>query len=1432
MTTMSKMLRDYMARISSLPVFSLETVASACREMLPEAFRQRPWLAAYPERDFETIFTTEDQMNGYCAAYTHMHVGKLRLLFAKARQAGAFNRGGISVIDWGCGQGLATISLKEYLEKEGLGKCRIRQIVLVEPSEASLARAAFNVQLAIPQATCRIVCKKLDDLQEDDLSVPGSEMVLHLFSNILDVRGISLKRLAENLRANSTVENYVLCASPFYPRMEHRYGRLLAFFKHPLSFSWHESRSSKVEGSPYTYSLLAFKLDANRPEQIIRYAYYPPVRFSAGYALDCVLETVAEDEEAYKRLHGLTAFKVYAPFELSGDARPNPNPILAVLGNIVCRGLPTLCPISLEEDILREFGISKREEERGGIRFASALTDEQRSAVLALLKGSDGAKDPLAVFLVYAPLAVARVHKVFIEAMASGRLDFNAPVWNVLIEEGGVPFARRAIASFEEMCTHLLALVEDESLFRMPKINLVTVHAGMQVAAPRGGYDLVICLVSGDSIQNRDFGRYPARNDCFFYVCSSEAGVDPTRARRVSTADQITYRELVTRRPDGLYEALEQPVSHLCYFLGLLFRKIDFRPGQLPILSRALRNRSVIGLLPTGGGKSMTYQLAAMLQPGVTIVVDPLISLMSDQYEGLRKARIDFCTEINSLATDSLARENLLAEARLLFVFVSPERLCILRFRRRMEEMYELGVYFAYGVIDEVHCVSEWGHDFRFSYLHLGRNLYQFVKPKHADQGRHIALFGLTATASFDVLADVERDLSGEGAFPLDADAIIRYENTNRLELQYRVVEVDPPFLHSKWDVYHEKNRQIGDEVRDGVSCLSALQKGPALEMIRRRFVERENIQDTRLLELIENQHLTVKVRPDWATENPNRAAGIVFCPHRKGLLGVNDTNANPGIATAVRDACGLQRGEVACYVGGDVLVEQNRFLNGEASIMVATKAFGMGIDKPNVRFTWHVNYSGSLESFVQEAGRAGRDRKMALATILYCPHSFSARQDDGSFLNVPYDLDVLKFFYDNSYKGREFEKMVMWHLMALREIQQIPGDALEESARTETRTVHGFLSMLMEQPVGTRVTYVLSTVFNAADDGVNWLSNNWVRNRRVHAQNINMVFGTEEETAERSYIQENYRDVVQKAIYRMCCAGVIEDYTENYVTHELRIVAVRLEEDAYYAALKRFLLRYYTEARAEAELAVARETRGENAIQKCLSYLTEFVYSKIARKRWQAMWDIDTFCREGIKPGKSWLEMNEDLKDFIYYYFNSKYAREGYMTESGEPFSLKDDSDSGREGSFDLVLKYMRVVDADVTGASGSPRDNIKHLQGAVRLIRRSLTDDNPALELLNAYCLIYLKREIENSENLKMELWSSFHDGCLHFRERIDGYAEFVKLFHAFTQGMLDRHLIDQSQLDEMKTWRFETEMVLQTRWTAEFSRRYANLSNTTGG
>ena len=1195
--------------------------------------------------------------------------------------------------------------------------------------------------------------------------------------------------------------------------MERRYDVFLSYFTPPLQFAQRGSKSGKVTKNDYTYFYQTFLLPAAVQDAIIHYTFFPAVKYRAGYALECVFDDVKGKPEARKALKWQTQFDVYAPFEFGVDVSTEINPVLAVLSNIICRGLPTFSSPRIEDAFEHVFACSKPKEIYGGTIHESSLSEEDKGRIVDCIVNKKLSGDDKIDQLVYTPLAIARFQKILVEVIGSGRLDLNAATWYILVEEGDVPFARLALDDFREMYGHLVALAQD-SLLKLPEISLTVVPSTRfsgspfaeqrsAVSSPPDGFDLVVEYSSvPKTVGNDEFSRYKVKNGCYFKVSSCKATDTVTVRRLVYTSEQIIYKPFCVKEANGLYANIPDRVQHLRYFLNLLFRKNDFRPGQLPILNRALQDKSVIGLLPTGGGKSLTYQLAAMLQPGVTLVVDPLISLMSDQFEGLRRIKIDCCTYINSSVNDAAERESKMEASRYLFVFISPERLCILRFRNRLQNMRDLGVYFAYGVIDEVHCVSEWGHDFRYSYLHLGRNLYQYVRPKQKSGNEHIALFGLTATASFDVLADVERDLSGEGSFPLDGDAIVRYENTNRLELQYKVVNIgESPNPWSKWDTFRHVRDHVPTSIKVASKWLDELNDPQAQKLIKERFAERENITDAETIAEIMATGIDVSLPPDWMAAGRRAGSAIVFCPHRQGVLGVNNTGGNSGVREILAVNLGLPQNDVSAFVGGDVLDEQNRFLSGRTSLMVATKAFGMGIDKPDVRFTCHVNHSSSLEGFVQEAGRAGRDRKMALAMILYCPTKNPSTDQT-------YAYEVINFFFQDNFRGKEFEKKIMFHLMT-KNVGRWFSAADGDEASVSPQTVHGFMERLAAAPIGSSFIYVISTSFDSTADANQWLIDKW--------NDIG------DRDAAINELGKKYRDYVMKAIYRMCCLRVIDDYTENYADNTLRIVATHYPEGEYYASLKRFLLRYYTEERANAEVEKAKHMRGQNEVQRCLAFLTEFVYEKIAMKKRHAMRDMESFCQLAIQSKKNWLETNEDLKDYIYYYFNSKYAREGYQTDAGEPFSLKDDTDEGKFCSFDIVFKYIRVIDDDVTGADGSPKDNIKHLLGAVRLIRRALTDTNPALSLLNVFCLLFLRDETKASEVLQKELWKSYHDAYCDFREREGDVLKFLANMKRFVDEMVRRNVIGEDKVLELSQWQAEAECVFQERWLKDFSKKF---------
>ena len=973
--------------------------------------------------------------------------------------------------------------------------------------------------------------------------------------------------------------------------------------------------------------------------------------------------------------------------------------------------------------------------------------------------------------LVLTPIAVARIEKAVLEALMTGVLDVKANQWKILVKEHDVPCAALAFEDLKEHFNHLAQLSADYSGFRFPDIDLTIVstqefahsplHLGKRVIADEyhtnTEFDMVIdfAILRRAGLEKINFSEYKCRNKCYFNIRSAHYH---RNERQIYTTNRINYKPLVTSDSQGRYEDIKENVEHLRYFLQLLFRKEDFRPGQTPILSRALQNKSVIGLLPTGGGKSLTYQIAAMLQPGITLVIDPLRSLMKDQYDGLINAGIDSCTYINSEdnAQTKEKRSVMMENSLLQFVFLSPERLAIWNFRKRLKNMQETGVYFAYGVIDEVHCVSEWGHDFRTTYLHLGRNLYNYVLPKQDDGNGRITLFGLTATASFDVLADIERELSGNGAFPLDADVIIRYEYTNRAELQYKVEYIAAnPIDQEPWAVYKPKNECVASIVGKVHTYINELQTDDNIKRIKEQFIRRVGLteeNDQKEVKRLAKMNLHTEMPENWYMhEPPYPQAGIVFCPHRRGLMGVEDTPFSRGIATAIEQ--GLNIGNVGRFVGGTTTTEQAQFINNQFPIMVATKAFGMGIDKPNVRFTINANFSSSLESFVQEAGRAGRDKKMALATIMY--------SDYGST-----DRDNCLYFYNSSFIGKDFEKWCMLEVCKTALVSfYVNGECVNGS---------GILSAVSDT---TKKAVVYLPYCNGLSGNIKERIIACIRDGQ--AAHIKLIEKIEQNDC------ETIAQIFAKTIFRMCCIGLVTDYTQDYNARQFRIEVCSGNEDFFYNNLTTFYTRYFKEERARymveetKKLVLNREfeTNIQNVIFKCLSSLTDFVYNKTAAKRLQAIYDIEAFCQEGLnKKYANWLEANEGLKDYIYFYFNSKYAREDYKTTTGKPYSLISDigieDDSNILPDEEILMKYMKVVDMDWIEKESEPGsaqiDNIKHLYGAVRLLRGKSIEisDNPAMKLLLSFCLMFLGTN--GNKMLEKELWEMYISGMTTFYQK----------------------------------------------------------------
>jgi len=1347
---------SYNSDIQNIRNLTVNDIIKVSLQYVPNAYKSCPWTYIDNEgrslNHGKAVLETEEQCCAYMAAYGTMHRHKLiRALDENEFPYRALNNG-VEIYDWGCGQGIGTVAVIEKLRQNGL-LSKLKKVTLEEPSNIARQRAILHVRQALDDQNVEIIDLPFylpSDYGDNSNSITEIDVhepcAIHIFSNILDIEAVSLKGVSKMI-TSSGAQHIALCIGPANLN-ESRISTFSYYFKKEGLRIFTDFRDTYFgrhsNGKAYGCLIKSFTYSLTSNSDILhKYSYFAPVQLFASYS-DLDLQGSLSQ----------SAFEVLAPFDMT--AHKNLCPIYALVSNLISRGCPTLA----------------------SRKVLNSIDSRNKSKSLN---------------------AIARIQKTFVEALISDRLDIKKEALDILIIEDGTSVAKIALEDFAELYHHIVAMTQSYSNLTLPTINIFS----KKDAKTQVTYDAIIDVSIDQSCNPEEvvFSKYKANNDCYFIVRSSKS----VYAERVLyTTERIKHKPLVERDAQGNYHNIEETCVHLRYLLNLIFRKEDFRPGQLPILSRALQLKSVIGLLPTGGGKSLTYQLAAMLQPAVTLVIDPLKGLMKDQYDGLLKTGIDCISFINSdiIGDERNKREQALTGSQTHIMFLSPERLSIHRFREVLRSMRESDVYFAYGVIDEVHCVSEWGHDFRLAYLHLGRNLYNYVLPKELEgEDNHISLFGLTATASFDVLADVERELSGSNSYSLEDDATVRYENTNRLELQYNIYPVDASNAEKARMVDNVKETLILDAINDATNKIQEIQNENSISEIKKRFLERENISDESKIKEINSTDLYIDVKGDWYTAKNTDVAGIVFCL-RANKEGKSDVKLSvPTIANTLR---AHHINWISTYKGGDDTSCQDEFLAGNTNLMVATKAFGMGIDKSNVRLTVHLNYPGSLESFVQEAGRAGRDKKMALATIMYSPKKFwvkNARTDQWNQFSADYTNN--KFFYDSNFLGEDFELYVMELLINKLQIR-ISNEEIIGVETPKYGTSNGILQFINRYDKGTTLTYYISYEENehVLDEYNTFLAgknmpvfNTWKAKNLKNERGFSYI---------RDYGSADYKDAIQKAIYRMCIIGLIDDFTEDYYKKTFRITTVCQDESNYYDCIRLYYRKYYSEDRVDIMIdEVKQMATNDGVIMACLKHLTSFIYRSIADKRARGILDMEQFCNMALNSGKDWKETNEELKDFIYYYFNSKYAREGFVTYDSSlrqeiPFSLKDDTNydihsESEITDFNLVKKYMRVVDRDIVN-NDSQKDNIKHLQGAVRLIRRAVAEMNPVLNLLNIFCILFLGQQ--ENELLEEELFTDYEAVLLYYTNQGN-----LKTLNEFSNLLVSHAAIDESRKDYLQ-------------------------------
>ena len=642
--------------------------------------------------------------------------------------------------------------------------------------------------------------------------------------------------------------------------------------------------------------------------------------------------------------------------------------------------------------------------------------------------------------------------------------------------------------------------------------------------------------------------------------------------------------------------------KNLCFFLNEIFRKKSFLPQQYEVIECLLNRNNSIALLPTGAGKSIIFQLAGILLPGLTLVIDPLKALIDDQFINLKNLGLSNIDKINSSCSfdERTIFSYNIREGRILFSYISPERLQTSQFRTELKSVSSI-TPISLTVIDEAHIISEWGHDFRTSYLQMGRNLDRYCSE---NKDKKTTIVGLTGTASENVLNDIKNELMIK-----DEQNIISPSSFDRKEIHFEVIKVDD--LNDKYDALNEI----------------------LTEKIPKHFT---------------------KSRNQFYNEEKNSQSngGVVFTSHtHKYASGSPSTkiHSTRKVKNFMVDQKILNSDDIAIYDGkvpdsqrdnqrGKILRD---FKQNDLSCVVATKAFGMGIDKPNISYVIHFTAPMSIEGFYQEAGRAGRHpsrykKTNALSYSIYNDQFYEEAMDIlNSSTNVEANDKLDRYGFEEG--GDLFNQL--WFIL--------------NAYKDKDKEIYD-MQLLWRKFFKKKK----SLIIREADM------------RKLYSNKEYERFGKKASPTD-----------TQRMLFRLMSLNIIDDYAVNFRIDGIESFDITLSQfspDSIKNSLRSFLMKYDSPKDVEIRmnkyssiLSLVEKLQNnkidllEESIYLAMNILVEYVYDDIYTKKKTTLQTMVAKCHEYKNP--------DDFRSQLL-----NYLQENEFTESIRGWSQKDFEDIG----------------------------------------------------------------------------------------------------------------------------------------------------------
>lgn len=837
--------------------------------------------------------------------------------------------------------------------------------------------------------------------------------------------------------------------------------------------------------------------------------------------------------------------------------------------------------------------------------------------------------------------ATIRLQLTLLQLLMNGTLSIYDTKWSFAIKTVGAKDYEQMAVDDLFYWLEMLCILADID-FKRPKVEIFSVEN-----FENSGYEefKIYMDIENSSIEAEEYD--------VVYVLSMYDQKTENCNLEVSNPIDYTFAKNIAAKTDALRGILKN-----------LFGFDDFRPGQENIIINALKRKDTIGVLPTGSGKSICYQICALLQPCISICISPIKSLMIDQCQNLKDVGIDRVAYISSDLTGQDRKEVMknFRDYRYLLIYIAPERFQHQGFRNILADMRDKDLSkYGYIIIDEVHCMSEWGHSFRTSYLNLVKTARKYCIDA--------VLLGLTATASENVLRNIKIEFGMK-----DSSGIVSVPHFTREELEFKVINVN-----EQSNKYNELNK-----------------------ILESYMYYHEDLLDDH-------------------SEEAN--CGIIFTPF-------SSNRYRYGAARLADDLSKKYDKDIRCYAGTKPKgwedykkvnwedykrKAQDDFKDNKFNLIVATKAFGTGIDKRNVRYTIHYGIPVSLESLYQEAGRAGRDKKQAQCIVLYDKEKPKEREE------------INKVLEDN-----------MSSVKVLKETAEKFKFQGEDLSRQLSLFAKDTITYIDEMKCAKKI-------LRRIKNGI----------RRI------------EEFDGFSH------EIIEKVVYHLSIIGIIEDWTVNWVKKEINVIPVEnFTFESVLQSANDYIKNYGKEFefRRDDPFIVRNEQNYEDMKELLvLGLYYEWYNQKILSYRKQSLINVaeacDQFEEKGAEAFKQTLESYFTLSDITILLANIADETENYLYW----FNIFDAAVKEKKSDREMTVILARFLESFqnnvainlISGMYNLLANNFDSLNGRQRFIK--------ALEVINEYhkadkeaILVKLLDVIASKENMRLKM--AFSEFIIH--------------------------------------------------------------------